>query len=141
MKRILFAVAILPMTANALITIASTFPPRGYLKQQLSIFEIRLPRLCTNACCAMKEKHNHKVKRPYKKNLKERERRPRISPKIGVARSPLHGNPKGLAIIMMGNPMEKINVLEEMMVGMAKGSAIMMITGNKPNGRGEVGEL
>ena len=89
----------------------------------------------------MKEKHNHKVKRPYKKNLRERGRRPRISPKIGVARSPQDGNPKGLAIIMMGNPMEKINVHEAMTAGMEKGSVIMMITGNKPNGRGEVGEL
>ena len=89
----------------------------------------------------MKEKPNHKVRRPYKKNLKERGRRPRISPKIGVARSPQDGNPKGLAIIMMGNPMEKINDHEVMMVGMAKGSVIKMITGNKPTGRGEIGEL
>ena len=84
-----------------------------------------------------KEKH----KLQYKQKLKVREKRLKISPKIGVASSPLLGNPKGLAIIMMGNHMAKINVHEAMMVGKEKGSVIKMITGNKPIGRGEVGEL
>ena len=88
-----------------------------------------------------KEKQSLKAKLLYKKKLKVRERRLKISPKIGVASSPLLGNPKGLAIIMMGNHMAKINVHEAMTVGKEKGSVIMMITGNKPNGQGGIGEL
>ena len=69
--------------------------------------------------------------------------RAKIKPEIGIANQQflLHGNPNGLANIMVPQPKDKakISAREGMKVGTEKASAMRTI--GKPVGHGGIGEL